>query len=523
MPSFSRSLEMALHKALSFANERDQEFATLEHLLLALADDKDAAAVMRACNVDLEKLQGRPERIYRHRARQPRQRRRRGRQADRRLPARHPARRHPRAVLGPRGGDRRERARRDLRRAREPRRVFPARAGHDPLRRGELHLARHRQAAGRGGDPPGARRARGGRPRRRRSRRDADGGKESALGRLVHQPERQGARRKDRSADRPRARAEAHHPGALPPLQEQPALCRRSRRRQDGDRRRPRQEDRRERRAGGAGRRHHLRARHGRAPRRHALSRRFRGAAEAGHQGARGARKRHHVHRRDPHGDRRRRDVRRRDGRLEPSEAGARLGQSPLHRLDHLQGIPAVLREGPRARPPLPEDRRERAVAPRHGRDPEGPEALLRGPPQGPLHERGDQVGGRALGALHQRPQAARQGDRRDRRVRRVAEAAAGGQAQEDDRHQGYRGDGRDDGAHPAEIGVEGRRRGAAAHRRQPEARRVRPGQGDRRARRRRSSSRAPACASRRSRSAATSSPARPASARPRWRSSSPS
>jgi ATP-dependent Clp protease ATP-binding subunit ClpA len=47
---------MALHKALSFANERDQEFATLEHLLLALAEDKDAQAVMRACNVDIEKL-----------------------------------------------------------------------------------------------------------------------------------------------------------------------------------------------------------------------------------------------------------------------------------------------------------------------------------------------------------------------------------------------------------------------------------------------------------------------------------
>jgi ATP-dependent Clp protease ATP-binding subunit ClpA len=56
VPTFSRSLEMALHKALSLANERDQEFATLEHLLLALTDDKDAAAVMRACNVDLEKL-----------------------------------------------------------------------------------------------------------------------------------------------------------------------------------------------------------------------------------------------------------------------------------------------------------------------------------------------------------------------------------------------------------------------------------------------------------------------------------
>ena len=58
MPSFSRSLEMALHKALALANERDQEFATLEHLLMALLDDKDASAVMRACNVDLEKLKG---------------------------------------------------------------------------------------------------------------------------------------------------------------------------------------------------------------------------------------------------------------------------------------------------------------------------------------------------------------------------------------------------------------------------------------------------------------------------------
>ncbi|WP_018699115.1 ATP-dependent Clp protease ATP-binding subunit ClpA [Amorphus coralli] len=56
MPSFSRSLEKALHQALSYANERHQEYATLEHLLLALVDDQDAAAVMRACNVDLEKL-----------------------------------------------------------------------------------------------------------------------------------------------------------------------------------------------------------------------------------------------------------------------------------------------------------------------------------------------------------------------------------------------------------------------------------------------------------------------------------
>ncbi|NRG19185.1 ATP-dependent Clp protease ATP-binding subunit ClpA [Rhizobiales bacterium] len=56
MPSFSRSLEKALHQALAYANERQQEYATLEHLLLALIDDQDAAAVMRACNVDLDLL-----------------------------------------------------------------------------------------------------------------------------------------------------------------------------------------------------------------------------------------------------------------------------------------------------------------------------------------------------------------------------------------------------------------------------------------------------------------------------------
>ena len=53
MPTFSRSLEEGLHRALALANDRNHEYATLEHLLLALLDDSDAAAVMRACNVDL--------------------------------------------------------------------------------------------------------------------------------------------------------------------------------------------------------------------------------------------------------------------------------------------------------------------------------------------------------------------------------------------------------------------------------------------------------------------------------------
>ncbi|SCX34923.1 ATP-dependent Clp protease ATP-binding subunit ClpA [Agrobacterium rosae] len=56
MPTFSPSLEKALHQALTFANERHHEYATLEHLLLALIDDADAAAVMGACNVDIDAL-----------------------------------------------------------------------------------------------------------------------------------------------------------------------------------------------------------------------------------------------------------------------------------------------------------------------------------------------------------------------------------------------------------------------------------------------------------------------------------
>ncbi|MEI9989574.1 MAG: ATP-dependent Clp protease ATP-binding subunit ClpA [Rhizomicrobium sp.] len=56
MPSLSRSLEQALHRAIKLASDRHHEYATPEHLLLALMDDTDAAQVMKACNVDLEAL-----------------------------------------------------------------------------------------------------------------------------------------------------------------------------------------------------------------------------------------------------------------------------------------------------------------------------------------------------------------------------------------------------------------------------------------------------------------------------------
>ncbi|PVM90484.1 ATP-dependent Clp protease ATP-binding subunit ClpA [Caulobacter radicis] len=56
MPSFSRPLEESLHRAVAYANQRKHEYATLEHLLLSLTDDDDAAGVMRACDVDLTAL-----------------------------------------------------------------------------------------------------------------------------------------------------------------------------------------------------------------------------------------------------------------------------------------------------------------------------------------------------------------------------------------------------------------------------------------------------------------------------------
>src|SRR5271168_2837284 len=52
----SRNLEQTLHRALALASDRKHEYATLEHLLLGLIDDSDAATVLRACGVDLDKL-----------------------------------------------------------------------------------------------------------------------------------------------------------------------------------------------------------------------------------------------------------------------------------------------------------------------------------------------------------------------------------------------------------------------------------------------------------------------------------
>ncbi len=52
----SRTLEETLHRALSYAKERRHEYATLEHLLLALTEDRDCVAVLRACAVEVDNL-----------------------------------------------------------------------------------------------------------------------------------------------------------------------------------------------------------------------------------------------------------------------------------------------------------------------------------------------------------------------------------------------------------------------------------------------------------------------------------
>jgi hypothetical protein len=54
--SFSSALQATLARSTAFAAERKHGYNTLEHLLLALTDDPDAAAVMTACDVDLTTL-----------------------------------------------------------------------------------------------------------------------------------------------------------------------------------------------------------------------------------------------------------------------------------------------------------------------------------------------------------------------------------------------------------------------------------------------------------------------------------
>jgi Glyoxalase superfamily protein/Clp amino terminal domain, pathogenicity island component len=56
--TLSRQLMPTMHRALAYANQRDHQYTTLEHLLLALIDDRDASGAMKACKIDLGTLRG---------------------------------------------------------------------------------------------------------------------------------------------------------------------------------------------------------------------------------------------------------------------------------------------------------------------------------------------------------------------------------------------------------------------------------------------------------------------------------
>ena len=150
MPSFARELEQTLHNALGEASKRRHEYATLEHLLIALIDDEHASKVMSACGVNRDELRATVKQyldaelgaLVADSGTDP--------SPDQRLPARRPARHPPRPVVGPRRSDRRQCAGRVVLRARKLCGLFPPAAGHEPPRCGDLYQPRRRQGRGPG-------------------------------------------------------------------------------------------------------------------------------------------------------------------------------------------------------------------------------------------------------------------------------------------------------------------------------------------------------------------------------------
>ena len=92
-PPLSAALAATLHRAFGFASRRKHEYATLEHLMLALIDDADASAVMRVCSADLGALAEKLVDYPRQRTEETGDRQRRRLQTNRCVSARRPARR----------------------------------------------------------------------------------------------------------------------------------------------------------------------------------------------------------------------------------------------------------------------------------------------------------------------------------------------------------------------------------------------------------------------------------------------
>ena len=195
MPIFSRALEKTLHRALSLANERRHEYATLEHLLLALIDDSgrgggDARLQRRSRRSCARRLIGYVDTELENLVIDD------GEEAK---PTAGFQRVVQRAAIHVQSSGREEVTGANVLVAifaeRESHAAYlPAGAGHDPLRRGQLHQPRHRQAAGPVRPRPvAARRRRGQRRATRRSqgqRRVQEEG--SRARRLLRQPQQEG-------------------------------------------------------------------------------------------------------------------------------------------------------------------------------------------------------------------------------------------------------------------------------------------------------------------------------------------
>ena len=373
VPSFSRHLEESLHRAVAFANQRKHEYATLEHLLLSLIDDEDSAGVMRACDVDLAALRTTLTNYVDNELRSLVVD-----DGEDAKPTSSFQRVIQRAVLHVQSSGREEVTGANVLVA-----IFSERESHaayflqeqDMTRYDAVNYIAHGIAKKAGADQPKA----------VKGSEDEDKpavktGGEALEAYCVNLNEKAKQGKVDpligRSAESSAASDLCRRTKNNPLLVGDPGVGK------DRHRRGPGPQDRQRPSAGGLSGSTISRSTWARSGG-HPLSRRFRGTAETGRQGAGDARQRHPVHRRDPHCDRRGRDLGRSHGRLQPAEAGAGLGLVALHGLHDLQGVPPAFREGPGPGPPLPEDRRQRADGRGHDQDPQGPEDLLRGP-QGP-------------------------------------------------------------------------------------------------------------------------------------------
>ncbi len=374
-PLIAKELQASFRLALADAKPMRHEYLTLEHLLLALTREPKTQKILVACGANVKRLRQRLEKFLA--------------ETVERLPEGVDA--EPQQTIG---------IERVLQRAA----IHALSAEQKVIDGGDVLVAMFREDESHAlfllqqegitrldvlnyishGIAKGPGRRGGGRRPGRPGRRGGRRGPPEGPARGLHrEPLGRGRGGAHRPADRPRERARAHHPGALPPPQEQPDLRGRDRRRQDRHRRGP-----------GAA---HPRGEGARAARRARSSTRSTWArcspapssAASSRSGSRRCSRRSQkqpgailfideIHTIVGAGA----TSGGSHGRLEPAQAGARLGQAALHRLHHLPGVQGELRARPRAGAPLPEDRGRRADRRGHGADPPGPQVPLRGAPR---------------------------------------------------------------------------------------------------------------------------------------------